>query len=351
MAAADRTFKTIIERCDSAVRLKYRHEVRNRAKGLLEAEFRLIQQLKFEESLADLVEFGDRLGQESANFHSIGAGGSSIILYLLNFSKVDPVRYRTLFHRLWITSGGQPPCVSFVVLPDDERRWHDIPRPQCVSMHPMMALEAVPELIRQRLPQVSLQANRKAVFTAIQRGNTDDIFQLDNESVRSLLRRIPILGIQSLARVTALWQISHSHPEVSDEFLKGLGERANVQATRGDVEQRNGLTTSILFQETIMQRLHREAHLPWDESYRFIQTAAKQKSHLFEDPCPGTASGLSTINEQSLRQLSTASQWAVCRAHHLANAITTYHAAYYRTLFRSDFEAALEQVSCWDLST
>jgi hypothetical protein len=116
-------------------------------------------------------------------------------------------------------------------------------------------------------------------------------------------------------------QIRLGHPKIAETF---------------NVEHEQESPLPIVFQETIMARLHRQGRVPWNETYRCVQTAAKGRAVHAADV------------EGLLNQLTEASRWAVCRAHHVANAITSYRAAYYRTFHRQAFENALQRVSEWD---
>ena len=90
-------FEGILERCRLVIRLKYLGGTHFRAEPRFDAQVALIRRLSFEETLAQIVEYGDQLRQSKVEFHVIGAGGSSIILYLLGMSEVDPVRHEAHF--------------------------------------------------------------------------------------------------------------------------------------------------------------------------------------------------------------------------------------------------------------
>ena len=352
MPLSDKTFNAIIERCRLSLRINYLNGSRFQAEPLFEAEVRLIQKLGFEDALAHIVEFGDQLYQQKTAFHLIGAGGSSVIFYLLGFSEVDPVRYDTYFQRLWLTSSREPPTVQFIVMPSEDVSWNDIPRQACVSVHPMTALEAIPELLHMRFPNTSVWMTEKAVFEATQRDDTDGVFQLESESVRSLLSQVCPSRIRDLGTVTALEQIGITHPEVVSEYLKRHLEKKSKRLQRPVVEAELTPLLPLLFQETIMKLLHRHAGLPWEETYRFVQAAAKGRmtdQHELRNPVlEGLEQHHGANGELLFERLIAASRWAVCRAHHIANAITSYRAAYYRTFHRQAFEDALQQVSCWE---
>ncbi len=99
-----------------------------------------------------------------------------------------------------------------------------------------------------------------------------------------------------------------------------------------------------------MQLLHRHAGLAWEKTYRFVQAAAKgrmtDQHELWKPVLEGLEQEHRATGKLLFERLIAASRWAVCRAHHVANAITSYRAAYYRTFHRQEFEDVLRQVSC-----
>lgn len=348
MVGTDAEFDAILERCRLALRLKYVHGIEYQAKPLFEAEISLIRKRGFEDSLVEFVECGDRLRQDGVRFHLIGSGGSSVIFFLLGMSEVDPVRHRTHFERFWQTASGEPPILQIVVLPRSDVDWDQTPYPKGVSVHPMTELEAIPVQLEGRLTEVSVTKSDEATLFSLHTGDTDGLFQLESEQVRWLLTQIRPTRIKGLAMVTALAQIGHSHPEVVAECLQCLQTRSalrQVPSGRGDPEVW-GLP--LLFQETIMSLLRRQTGLTWEEAYRFVLSAAKDRMTDRHDLWKPVLEGLErhhrTNGEVLLRKLIAASHWAVCRAHHLANAITSYKAAFFRTHHREDFEQTRHQM-------
>jgi DNA polymerase-3 subunit alpha len=281
----------------------------------------------------------------------IGAAGSSIIFYLLGFSKVDPVRYRTFFQRFW-NNKGEPPTVLFVAMPPDQRAWGDVPSPSRISVHPMTALEAVPELIRRRLSKAPVKESEKAVFEAIQRGETDGVFQLGSESIKPFLSELCPSTTKELATATALELISLSHPVEAAECLQGLVARRASSSPSPTTADDLVSKRPFVFQEDIMSVLHRQGGLPWRQTYRFIQAAAKSRMTDEHDLWKPTLERLHARYRENadavFGKLIAASGWAPCRAHHAANSITSYRAAYYRTFHRREFEDALQEVPDWE---
>lgn len=214
----------------------------------------------------------------------------------------------------------------------------------------MTALEGIPDLLQARLPNTAVLATEKTVFEAIQRGDTEGIFQFETEPVRSLLSQFGPSRIRDLGTVTALNQIGITHPEVVVEYLERHHGKRSKRLQRPVVEAELTPLLPLLFQETIMTLLHRHARLAWEETYRFVQAAAKgrmtDQHELWKPVLKGLEQQHGATGKLLFENLITASRWAVCRAHHVANAITSYRAAYYRTFHRQEFEDVLRQVSC-----
>ena len=336
---------TILERCRLSLRMNYPSGSIHQAEPIFEAEVQLIRKLGLEDTLAQIVEFGDHLHRRKVAFHLIGAGGSSIIFYLLGFSPVDPIRYGTYFQRFWLTASCEPPKTLFIVMPSDDMPCVVPPHHPLISAHPMTAKEVIPELLQVRYPCKFDMKSRKAVFQTIQGGDTDGIFQLESESVRSLMVQIGPSRICDLGITTALEQIRFTHPEVVTEYLKQHLARRNKRLQRPVTEKELTPFLPLLFQETIMKLVHRHGGLAWEETYSFVQAAAKgrmtDQHRLWKPVREGMGRPHGATGEMLLEKLITASRWAVCKAHHVANAITSYRAAYYRAFHPQEFEDTL----------
>lgn len=343
MGAKSRAFDAVIERCWLALRLKYPRGTRSQAELLFETEIRLIQKLGFEEVLAQIVELGDQLRRGKVALHLVGSGGSSMILFLLGFSEVDPIRHGTHLQRFWLTANAEPPIVQFVAMPTTTRGWDHILRPAFVTVHPMTGLEAIPAQLERRLTKVCLQKSDNSTFASLQAGDTDGIFQLESEHIRGLLCQIRPNCVQTLACATALDQVSHTHPEMVAEFLEQFefGSTFELEIRRQPDFNSIG-ELPIIYQETIMSLLRSHAGLPWHETYRFVRTAAKGRMtdhhELWNPVLEGLERRHGANGNMLFHKLVAACRWAVCRAHHVANAITSYKAAYFRTHHQKAFE-------------
>lgn len=344
------TYQQNIERCQTALQTKYDPGRRCRARPYFEAERKLVEERAFEPALVQAAEFADHLNQTGRTAHLIGSGCSSVATYLLGLSEVDPIRYRTHISRFWLTRDGQPPVFQFVYAPMDGDG-QDLGTPDGVTAHPMTALEQVPALLESTLPPVDISWPDQTTFDAINSGDTESVFQLDAEPVRDLIARVRPTRIKHLAVVTALNVIGCDHPEVVEAFVSQTETPVRERERRSAKPPPSRRFQPILFQETILTQLRSETGLSWDQAGQFLRTAAKGCMNdgrpLWTSAIEGTIAR-NTRDQDAARSLleilATAAQWAVCRAHHAAHAITSYKAAYYRTHHRAEFEAAVKRV-------
>ena len=336
MDSTTTTFDSIVEQCRIALQNNYRNGMKFQAEQLFEAEVELLRDREFQELLIQVVNFGQQLRQRNVPFHLIGSGGSSLILFLSGISHVDPVHFDLHFQRLWTTANGQPPIVQFAA-----RLRSDIEESQLIlaehaSVHPLTELEVIPSMFDDQVATVSVTEADHSTMLSLRSGETDGIFQLESDTARRLLRRIQPTGIMGLAYVTALEQISHASPDVMDEYL------ARFQPGLNDQEE-----PSFLFQESIMSLLHLDAGLTLEDAYRFVQAAAKRRMTSQHNLWDATLQGLQTCHGTTgkviFEELIESCRWAVCKAHHVANAITSYRAAWLKTHHRVEFERARSQ--------
>ena len=339
----------VLERCRLSLRLKYKGPLRTVAEALLADEVHFIQKYDRKRSLIQVVEVGDQLRRQTASFHLIGSGGSSLILYLLGFSEVDPIHYRTCYQRLWFTASGGAPRFQFVATPEKKSGIECHQNFEGVTVHPMTALETIPARLENRLSLPDTGSLDALTMAALRAGHTDGIFQLESDEVRWLLSQVCPSRIEDLAIVTALEQIGHTCPDLMTQFLESYQVlRTRKQITEHRTQIPLEWSTHFLFQETIIGTLMRDAGLTWEEAYRFILATAKsrmnEKHELWGPIRDGLERRYGAESERLIRKLLNDSPEAVCWAHHVANAITSYKAAYFRVHHRSEFEQVREQL-------
>lgn len=338
-----------MERCRLLLGLRYKNHLRPVAESLLADEVRFIQKYDRKRSLRQVVEVGDQLRQQGASFHLIGSGGSSLLLYLLGFSEVDPIRFHTCYQRLWFTASGEAPRFQFVAVQGNESGLECHQNFDGVSVHPMTTLEAIPAQLEARHSPPDIGSLDALTMAALREGHTDGNFQLESDQVRWLLSQLCRSRIEDLATVTALEQIGHTRPGFVAQFLKSYQiSRTRKQITDHRTQIHHEWSIPFLFQETIVGTLMRDAGLTCEEAYRFILATAKsrmtEQHELWGPVRDGLERRYGAESERLIRKLLNESPGAVCLAHHVANAITSYKAAYFRVHHRSEFKQVREQL-------
>ena len=345
-------YDEILRKCQSALRLRFDGALLPQAESCFDAERNLIEERGFSNVLIQAVEFATEQKQHGRAIHLIGSGCSSMINYLLDLSKVDPIEHRTLVQRFWLTGNDAPPTFQFVVASTDKDTTTEIPVPDHVSIHPMTSLESIPVIVERMFPEINIPINDPATFDAITAGDTDGVFQFETEYARKLAARIRPRRIDGLAVITALTVIECSEPSVVSNFLARSTESSKADQQHRDL--RVGMVPhldALLFQESILLLLHHQVGLTWPEAYRFLLDAAKgrrRENHsLWKEAVSKAARDAHDEigAEQLIEALMKASRTATCRAHHVANAITSYRAAFLRTHHRTAFQQAFESVT------
>ena len=343
-------FETIVDRGRVALRSRSFCKDKHQAEPLFDAELALIRSSNFEAALVQMVEYGDQLRQRNVNFHVIGSGGSSVILYVLGMSEVNPVLHDTHFQRLWQTASGEPPILQLVVDSFGNPDFGEVAPPSCVSAHPMTLLEAIPNRVESQVEAIGTIKLDQATLASLQAGDTEGVFQFHSERAKWLLSQIRPVNIETLACVTALEQISHSFPEIMISYLERYQKIVTARCVAGRRPSADDIgMLPILFQEILMGRLRRMAKLSWNETYPFVRAAAKgqvdDQHNLWKAAVESMKDHCPENHEPLLQKIVESSRWAVCRAHHVANALTGYKAAYCRTHHRIEFERVRNQIT------
>jgi DNA polymerase III alpha subunit len=343
-------FQTVIEQGRKALRTKFLHGIQFQAEPLFDAEIALIRGLNLEDALVRIATYGDQLRQRNVYFHTIGSGGSSIVLFVLGISRVNPVRHDTYFQRFWQTSSGEPPILQIVADSIGKPDFGEVSPPPYVSAHPMTMLEAISNRVESLIGAIKTTNLDQATLASLQAGDTEGVFQFHSERARWLLSQIRPLNIEELASVTALDQLSHSDPDIVISYLEQHREIVTTRCVAGRRPSAEAMhKLPVLFQEQLMGQLRHFAKLPWNDTYPFIRDAAKgrvdEQHNLWNVALGAMKARFPQDHEQLLRRIVESSRWATCRAHHVANALTSYKAAYCRIHHRMEFERVRIQIA------
>lgn len=327
-------------RCVAAVSSRFPATDRPRVLRALSKELTLIQERNRASFLNNAIRLGEEFESRGTTIRLIGSGCTSLVNYLLELSDVDPIQFCLPHQRFWTTNDGETPTCLFVADLDEDESG---PRLPGLIVHKMTRLETIPY----RLSAFDFPEDDDATFSQISTGNTDGVFQLDSEAVKEIAASVRPATLRDLATVTALALRQASDPEFVNDFLKEREERPSGNGT-ADINT----FRQLLFQEELITVLHDTLGLRWSESYLFVRDADRNRGlgidhSLYQKALKGVSStGMGNRQiRRLLDKLVRESQSAVCLAHHLANAVTSYRAAFLKTHFAAKFEEQLEEVT------
>jgi len=306
---------------------------------LFDAELQLIEDSKGWTTLSAAFELAQSLRESATACQVIGAGCSSTLAWLLGLSPVDPLKYGTDRRRFWVTSTGR---ATFVMRHDDTTGAKPTST-EALYVSPMTPMQAVVARLAKEFPEAPIDAPDRATFKFLPTGQPDSQFSIP--PINDLVSMIRPKRITELAEIIAINQIRSVFPEHLDDFLDQ--ERPSLSGTGRE----DRLHCPVLFQETVIDLLTRWTDLPYLDSYRLLQRAARATAGQAELLRDELAEQLSSrlrnphVARSFAATILKASRVALCRAHCIGEAITIYRAAYFRTHFESEFNATLKQVA------
>jgi DNA polymerase III alpha subunit len=344
--------------CETRLQERYSASDRSWAARRLDRELKIIRERgqvgAFEEAASTAQLIRDR----GDSCRLIGAGCCSLVAYLTDLSEIDPIQHGLPYERFLET--GQGRTVHFVLVsttPTITEREAALLKSEAVTVHPATALEAVPCLVARRVRRQHSGIGKNAAtwddpaaFALLRSGDIEGINQLDGTELKELLPALKPRSLMDIAAITAAYQGEVNQPGLIARYInRASGETARspnwiveetLQETRG----------MILFQEQIMLLLNRLADIPLADGYAFVRAVSKrnwEQIGTFAEWFMAEADKAALEEWDSGELFETireAAAWAVCKSHHLAQAVTTYQAAYLKAHHPEEFNRALKLV-------
>ena len=228
-----------------------------------------------------------------------------------------------------------------------------------LELSTLSILREATRLIKRRhgtiIDLAELPADDPKTFALIQQGDTDNVFRLEEPELRVYLRRLQPTNLDDLIAVTALYRpcpiengsaeayISRKHGREAVVYLHPIHEEI--------LRETHGL---ILYQEQVMQLLHRIGGIDLADDIGVVRAIAKRKNEIVESRRNQFMDGARQQGIQrdvAARIFDDIYRWtgySYCKAHAVANACITYQAAYLKAHYPDEFAAAVaDQVKYW----
>ncbi len=293
----------------------------------------------------------------------IGAGPCSLVSYLLGLSKIDPYQHGLPYERFLESNSSRPLQFHFVAyVPTgiicETQFENQNGFSNTVTFRQSNSLDTVPwqvaHEIRQTNPDFSLNMipwNDEATFDALRSRNVRGISQLDGAEIHKFLSDLTPRCLTDIAAITAIQTGEVQEPGILNQYMRGeliqdhqqpvpLLVAETLQETRG----------MILFQEQIMLIFNRVADIPLADAYTFIKAVCKRQWESVATMrdwflVKADGNGISQADALTLFQkVRDAATRAVCKSHHLSEAVATYRAAFLKVHFPSEFSQILQTI-------
>lgn len=305
-----------------------------------------------------------RLSGQGVSCRLTGAGCSSLISYLMNFSQIDPTEHGLPYERFLNANPAGTIQFKFLANSQINRSEEDfaaiLDEAACdlITFRIETTLARIPsrvaEEIRQTDPHFKLSSiplNDEAAFELLRSGDIEGINQFEGSEIRGVLPDLKPRCLTDIAAITAV-QLGEVHETgILNEYIRRGFKRDHE-------EQENCLVSEILqetrgmilFQEQIMLIMNRVADIPLAEAYTFIKAVCKrhwEQVAIFREWFVAQILGNGAGEPEALRlfeKTRDAATRAVCKSHHLAEALTTYQAAYLKAHFPREFSQTLQNI-------
>lgn len=349
------------EYCEERLPVVYQPEEYAWADRRLHQELKAIQTYGQGQAFEDARSSVQLVRDQGGQCRMIGAGCSSLVSYLLGLSEIDPMAQGLLFERFLEANSLRTVQFQFVAYrttgrtETEHQPIHDGHSNGTVRIRQATHFEAMPglvaEVIRRNDPGfdlTSIPLHDEIAFETLRLGYLTGIRQLESPDARRLLSDIKPRCLTDIAAIKAILIAEDDEPGTLDEFIqrgitrnRKMSEEWQVQTT---LDETRGL---ILFQEQIMLIMNRVTDIPLADAYAFIKAVCKRQWEqvaTFREWFVIAAVGNGMNEPQALtlfESIRNCATRAVCKAHHLSEALTTYEAAFLKAHFPREFDRAL----------
>ena len=190
-------------------------------------------------------------------------------------------------------------------------------------------------------------------FDLFSQGNTIGVFQFESNGMRELLQRLKPSNFQDIAAIMALYRPGPLDGGMLDQFIDYKHGKQKAEYLHPVLEEILGETYGIMvYQEQIMQILHRLGNISFTDTYFCIKEIAKKKdfSKFREQFLTGIQehSQSLAIGEEIFDMIVKFAGYAFNKSHSIAYARIAYITAYLKAHYPDEFTACVGNESLAD---
>lgn len=346
------------ETCEKRLSEFYRPKDRPWVLQRLRQELKAIQLYSQSEAFEQAQQVVQNLRSCGCNCRLVGAGGNSLVSFLLELSEIDPMKHGLPYERFLEANSSRTIQFQFVAHPKLDKIGIEYSLDTdnlsfgAASVQQATFVETIPCLVAEEIRRTdpgfdltTIPLNERTSFKSIESGNN-----METEAGQFLLDVKPRC-LMDIAAFTAI-QLGEVHESsLRKEFIRRKAKRNQGGSENCLVEQVLQETRGmILFQEQIMLIMNQVADIPLADAYRFIKDVCKkdwEQVATFREWFMVGAVG-NGMNESVAHTLfgdiQERAATAVCKAHHLSEALTIYRTAFLKINFPREFSTTLQMI-------
>lgn len=177
------------------------------------------------------------------------------------------------------------------------------------------------------------------------RGETMGLFQLESPGMSDLLIRMKPNNIEHLIATIALYRPGPLDAGMVDEYIAVKNGEKDATYPHESVESILGVTYGVMvYQEQVMQVVHRLGGIPLDEAYSCVKAISKKlpdKMALYKGRFVEGCRSHGVDGESLWRQIETFARYGFNRSHSAAYAFISYQTAWLKAHYPIEFMAAI----------
>lgn len=350
--------------CQQRLIFKFGDKVRPLVSERLRQELEMIQTSGQVGSFEKAIRAVEILSGQGVFWRLTGSGCSSLVSYLMDFSQIDPTEHGLPYERFLNANPGRNIQFRFDAHSKINRSEEDFDAIlnevsfDEVRIQKSTALAAIPSLLIEGIRQTdsdfdltSIPWNDEATFEVLRSRNFEGIYQFEGIEFQNLFPDLKPRSLTDIAAITSIQLCEVHEMGIFNEYIQRDFPQGDQQyepcLVSETLQETRGM---ILFQEQIMLIMNRVADIPLADAYSFIKAVCKRQWEYvgrYRDWFVVQAVGNGVDEPDAFRlfeKIRDAATRAVCKSHHLAEAVTTYQAAFLKAHFPSEFCRTLQMI-------
>ena len=377
--------------CEQGLRERYRNQPSRCSNGTLtrpvqerlDHELQVIHELNLDEYflvLQDLVQYAQN---QDSLVATLGTAVGSLVSFALGLSPVCPLRHRLLFERFLVPGRQSAPTVSIMVGQESQeeivryarskygqvdqesfpfrafgQKWQtndtetltiDVLRVRDLSIlgktFRLIQMSGEPTADISKLPE-----NDPETLALFQRGDTEDIFQFKSNGIRSFLKKLQPERFEDLAAASALYRPSTLRSGLSDDYVAARKQRQRAYPNTDLEEILLETRGFLIYDEQVMEIVHRLAGMDYGEGYQLIRAIWKRKQEVIDEyrarflAAAGERGVQQQVADETFRIITRSGIDALYKGRVIVIAHLAYQLGYLKSHFPTEF-AACEAVA------